>query len=907
MNLYRFLRVKFAKSLSPIPQSDDFLFKRWLNVHPISEMQIGELYSELRDTDKIILRIDKPVYEQYRFAIGKVKLYKSSIKSLELKTKTNLVFFGFGVAQAYKINIDFNQELKDYFSAKFETENNSFFVSIKEPNKSERKEELTSNQQDISFSFAIENSISKNYQVKGVTRVKEINSSINIVEPIEINYHIKSPEVIDYLSKLIPQIYNIDILSSFDQMKEEGKIFEKKINLLDEQPEISKHISLDNLTTSEVITPKIDFNLSHDLPIQSYSVESLENKFKIFEYHLPEFSDKTNLLLSYSFEENVRNGKTEETLPDEDLENTLYKSLQPVIELNSEEEENILSGLYNYQKEGAKFLSENSKAILGDELGLGKSVQAIAALKILLKKKEIKSSIIVAQKYSIGITNFTNSEYHFGWVDHFNKFAPELNFKVLPDEIENLGKELFKANQISIISYDLFKEYLAQFNHDDNTKHKYEAIILDDYDALGDDVEFFNKWLSTAKAKFIWKLENFTKEKGDLVLSRTKDQIEKELPELSFQDYWVNMHEEQQKDYTQSLFYSQNEITEVYETGNPYRFQSKVFFALHQLKQVCNFSEHDDFSSKADLILTHVKSLAACGEKIIVISQYDKSGTQKLGEIFNQQGIKYVNYLSGMSSSDMEEAVQKFNNDKSINVLIKGTKNEITKLQLVNATYVLFFDQWWIPSMQWQIEEEIKVKKPSESKIHFIYYLNRNTIDEKILFKLYEKGLMLKNLVETFSVESYSKLITEEEWFEIFDIPRKEKSADIELSDSKEKLMSMSKSEVIANINLLFANLGYRNLKLIEQDDTIYILKGSYIKKEKRKDFSALCVINKDRPNDKLISEFIRNSMNDKQVGKLFLITLFLNYKNPALELSNKITLLNGTSLSKYFRTFQII
>ena len=36
--------------------------------------------------------------------------------------------------------------------------------------------------------------------------------------------------------------------------------------------------------------------------------------------------------------------------------------------------------LYNYQKQGVEFLRETKKAILADDMGLGKSIQALVAV-----------------------------------------------------------------------------------------------------------------------------------------------------------------------------------------------------------------------------------------------------------------------------------------------------------------------------------------------------------------------------------------------------------------------------------------------------------------------------------------------------------------------------------------------
>ncbi|MGC8664045.1 MAG: SNF2-related protein, partial [Thermoplasmata archaeon] len=51
---------------------------------------------------------------------------------------------------------------------------------------------------------------------------------------------------------------------------------------------------------------------------------------------------------------------------------------------------------YNYQINGIKFLLNNNLAILGDELGLGKTIQSLIALKYLyVKNSDLKAIIVV--------------------------------------------------------------------------------------------------------------------------------------------------------------------------------------------------------------------------------------------------------------------------------------------------------------------------------------------------------------------------------------------------------------------------------------------------------------------------------------------------------------------------------
>ena len=68
-----------------------------------------------------------------------------------------------------------------------------------------------------------------------------------------------------------------------------------------------------------------------------------------------------------------------------------------------------------YQREGVSFLFRNSAALLADEMGLGKTVQAISALRLLLRKPDIDRALIVVPA-SLGLN----------WQREFERWAPEL-------------------------------------------------------------------------------------------------------------------------------------------------------------------------------------------------------------------------------------------------------------------------------------------------------------------------------------------------------------------------------------------------------------------------------------------------------------------------------------------------
>lgn len=133
--------------------------------------------------------------------------------------------------------------------------------------------------------------------------------------------------------------------------------------------------------------------------------------------------------------------------------------------------------LFPYQELGGFWLSERSHAILGDEMGLGKSAQAIYAVDLLKLKRVIILCPAVAR---------------INWIREFQKFS------VIPRNfitIESKTIPPIQSHQSIICSYDLAHDLNEYLNTSSNTltisnptptlkAHPFDALILDEFHYL---------------------------------------------------------------------------------------------------------------------------------------------------------------------------------------------------------------------------------------------------------------------------------------------------------------------------------------------------------------------------------------------------------------------------------------
>ena len=118
--------------------------------------------------------------------------------------------------------------------------------------------------------------------------------------------------------------------------------------------------------------------------------------------------------------------------------------------------------LFDYQREGAKWLSERTVALLADKQRLGKSCQAITAAEI------IKATKICIVCKAVARSN---------WENEWKKFAQgDWSYRILYGEA--FGKVTVRENQVVILSYDAAGFLLAGLDG------SFDVLILDESHSL---------------------------------------------------------------------------------------------------------------------------------------------------------------------------------------------------------------------------------------------------------------------------------------------------------------------------------------------------------------------------------------------------------------------------------------
>ncbi|HSP87130.1 MAG TPA: DEAD/DEAH box helicase, partial [Ignavibacteriaceae bacterium] len=501
-------------------------------------------------------------------------------------------------------------------------------------------------------------------------------------------------------------------------------------------------------------------------------------------------------------------------------------------EVSRDEHENEFESVYSFQETGAEFLIESKRALFSDALGLGKTVQAVAAIKNLFKNGNITKAIIVCESSEIGSWGQIPGDID-GWLGHFHQRASELKTEAGTGASQERDKQWKNLPEVFITSYDSFFFDLEENAFDIKELKKNTCFIFDEAHIISDSKQYNTAKLSKLNPKYLWvlssypqeklkeKLEKVFKDKLSLknYLSRRKEEVGRELPGITWQNKWLSLDEEQIEEYNEAFANAKEKVQWFLESGNPLRFNANVFTLLHQLKQVCNFSEKKGKSRKTKLLLEQVNRIAENNQKVVIFSQYDKVGTKKVEDVLTKNNIKFLSYAPGMSTNEMESVLKKFSSSTSITALVAGVKPSRIKIPAGNVSYVIHFDIWWNPASLWQTEEAVIGSSKGEQQNLTVYsYLMKNTIEEKIHALLHKKGFLNKHIIESVNPDNIAEMITNPEWLEIFELPDEEFKQRYQkgLLETEKRIDNYSINEFMERGKNFFVKLGYKNLDATE-------------------------------------------------------------------------------------------
>jgi SNF2 family DNA or RNA helicase len=393
------------------------------------------------------------------------------------------------------------------------------------------------------------------------------------------------------------------------------------------------------------------------------------------------------------------------------LEDRLFYVLQPPLEswMASQSLE-LPFHPFPYQFEGIAFLYPRYAAVLADEMGLGKTMQAITAIRLLLRASEVKSVLLICPKPLV-----TN------WQREFQQWAPEIPLTVIEgDQPRRHWQWRLAAAPLKIANYELLlrdKEVVG-----DGAAH-FDLVVLDEAQRIknrsnttaqvvrsisrnrgwaltgtpvensADDLVGIFEFLSPGYLNSNMKPSHLGRLASEYVLRRTKEKVLTELPPKLVRNAEIDLTPEQRETYRLA---EEQGVLRLTEMGQEATIQH-VFELVLRLKQICNFDPATGESAKLERLLVDLDEVAASGKKAIVFSQW-VSTIRTLAERLAR--YRPLEFHGQTPSHKRDDVLSEFKHDRRRPVLLISYGAGSVGLNLQFSEYVFLFDRWWNPAIE---------------------------------------------------------------------------------------------------------------------------------------------------------------------------------------------------------------
>jgi len=494
-----------------------------------------------------------------------------------------------------------------------------------------------------------------------------------------------------------------------------------------------------------------------------------------------------------------------------DLFDIIFPILQPPLGENFDSPIAFPSLLFPFQRTGIKFLIDHERALLADEMGLGKSIQAIVAIRFLLRMGKVTNCLVLCPKSVLT-----------DWAKKLWEWAPELRVVKIRGAKEQRQVSWNNSAHIYLTTYETLRQDLSAslrelrekepktlslFNDtqeieseeavEDIARKQFDLIVLDEIQKTKNPGANITKASRQIDASFRWGLSGTPLENrlDDLIsifaylkpgllhyddalkplkvkeaikpyfLRRRKADALPELPEKHHEEAWLELSTAQRETYDKA---EKEGIVELNEKGDSVTV-THILALITKLKQICNIDPVSQESCKIEYLLEKLEEVSEQDDKALVFSQYPEKTLKVLEPKLEQ--FNTLIYHGSLSDSQRDQIVKRFQEEEKSKVLLMSVKAGGLGLTLTRANFVFHFDLWWNPSTATQAED--RTHRIGQEKTVFVTTLfTVDTIEEKIYNLLKRKRELFKAVIDDLSDTNLTKILTEEELLSLFNLKK---------------------------------------------------------------------------------------------------------------------------------------
>lgn len=606
----------------------------------------------------------------------------------------------------------------------------------------------------------------------------------------------------------------------------------------------------------------------------------------------------------------------------------IFVLLQPPIELEVPDSLQLPHDLYPYQIHGVKFLTSNKNALLADDMGTGKTVMTIVALRILMQQNKLNRALILSPPSIL-----------YEWKRHLEEWAPELLTCFVRGTQLDRARLWKTPAHVYVTSYDTLRNDVEKYLVREGRGSSFDLVAIDEAHHIKNPDTKRAKAVRKLSPQYRWALtgtpiqnkiedmaalfqfiypglissfgmheENIKRRVAPHFLRRRKHDVLKDLPPKIKQDIWLEMSKQQRQEYEQVEKHAQAMI----EGLGANVTRQHIFAQMQKLKQICNFPSNSGSSPKLDMLKEQIEDVVESGHKVIVFSQYIDQGIDKLIAGLGPYGVGKI--VGGQSDLIRRQEIEKFKFSEDTPILLISLKSGGEGLNLTEASYVVHFDHWWNPAVMWQAEDRVH-RKGQQNNVNIYSYWMAETIDERIHRILQQKGLLIENVVDGLAERTIDELITMDDLLDIIGVRKPaptqpkfnpQQWLHLTMQEIQQQLLQITPSEFEDVVERLMHYLGYPNVKVTKRtgDGGIDVLSTRFTEHGVER-VAVQCKRYRNPVGVHIAREFVGAIQDDKSIVKGYLVTTSdFTPECIAYCLRHQIRLISGVQMADYVKRF---
>lgn len=420
-----------------------------------------------------------------------------------------------------------------------------------------------------------------------------------------------------------------------------------------------------------------------------------------------------------------------------------------------------------YQLLDIEFMVDKMNVLCANDMGLGKTIEAIYLIKMLNEKKIIDSALIVVpnslkyqwtqeikdclgEKYDDIITIESNKN-RYNQYNHLNRLFTIVNYELLSRDIDYYKRKwgvivLDEASRIKNSKVgvskkiktlnSLYKIALTGTPLENRLEELYSIYGFLNKDLLGSQFYFDSKYIQRGFFNNITGYQNLDQLKKKIdssYIRHTMNEVINDLPKLVQNTRFLNLNGEQLKLYNDvvndivKIVKGKKNLDEIIDTNT----LAKVTY----LREICDASNLVDDksyeSAKIDEINNIIEEVDIKNNKIIIFSQFAKMINLIENNLNDKyKDIKYGKITGEINVKDRKEIIERLNNDNLDIVML--TDCGAFGLNLQSANILINVDIPWNPAIIKQRIGRI-YRIGQKNMMRVINLIIKDSIEERVL------------------------------------------------------------------------------------------------------------------------------------------------------------------------------